>query len=336
MKLVSIKFNPIILILFLITLVSTVIVHGCVLKPNSSLTSLRVGMNNWPGYAIALYAKDTGLFEKRGLNVELIRFNNQQDNIRATIRGSLDASFVPLWEALQVDPGNDRPAYLLAADISYGSDGIVARPEVKSIADLQGKTVGAKLGTVSHLILLEALKSNNLKPSDIEIKDVSNDTAVQLLKQGQLDAAVVWEPLLSQTAKDIQGQIIFTTKDVDSLVIDGLATRASFATQHQTELTQFILAWFDTIHAVETKPNEVFENVARQLGQTPEAFKQDYSGLKKGDIALNQRMFDDRLQEAKQEIIQLLHADPRHRQVIREDIDINDQPMRAAIQAWKP
>lgn len=293
-------------------------------------------MNNWPGYAIALYAKDAGLFEKRGLNVELVRFNNQQDNIRATIRGSLDASFVPLWEAMQVDPGNDRPAYLMAADISYGSDGIVARPEVKSIADLQGKTVGAKLGTVSHLILLEALKSNNLKPSDVDIKDVSNDTAVQLLKQGKLDAAVVWEPLLSQTATEIKGQIIFTTKDVDSLVIDGLAARASFATQHQPELTQFILAWFDTIQAVETKPNEVFENVARQLGQTPESFRQDYSGLKKGDLALNQRMFDGRLQEAKQEIIQLLKADPRHRQVIRKDIDINDRPMMAAIQAWKP
>jgi NitT/TauT family transport system substrate-binding protein len=293
-------------------------------------------MNNWPGYAIALYAKDAGLFEKRGLNVELVRFNNQQDNIRATIRGSLDASFVPLWEALQVDPGNDRPAYLMAADISYGSDGIVARPEVKSIADLQGKTVGAKLGTVSHLILLEALKSNNLKPSDVDIKDVSNDTAVQLLKQGQLDAAVLWEPLLSQTATEIKGQIIFTTKDVDSLVIDGLATRASFATQHQAELTQFILAWFDTIHAVETQPDAVFKNVAQQLGQTPESFRQDYSGLKKGDITLNQRMFDGRLQEAKQEIIQLLHTDPRHRQVIREDIDINDRPMMAAIQAWKP
>lgn len=330
------KIKPIFLFLFFITIASTTFIHGCVANPNRSLTTLRVGMNNWPGYAIALYAKDRGLFEKRGLNVELVRFNNQQDNIRATLRESLDASFVPLWEAMQVDPGNDRPAYLMAADISYGSDGIVARSEVKSIADLRGKTVGAKLGTVSHLILLEALKSQNLQPQDVEIKDVSNDTAVQLLKDGQIDAAVVWEPVLGQTAQEIQGSIIFTTKDVDSLVIDGLATRASFANEHQAELTQFILAWFDAIHTVETQPDAVFENVAQQLGQTPESFKQDYSGLKKGDIALNQRLFDGRLQEAKEDIIQLLKADPRHRQVIREDIEINDRPMKAAIQAWKP
>ena len=335
-RVLTIKLKPVFLLLFMMTIVSTTIFHGCAAERDSSLKSLRVGMNNWPGYAIALYAKDAGLFEKRGLKVELVRFNNQQDNIRATIRGSLDASFVPLWEAMQVDPGNDRPAYLMVADISYGSDGIVTRPEVKAIADLRGKTVGAKLGTVSHLILLEALKASNLKPSDVEIKDVSNETAVQLLKQGQIDAAVVWEPLLSQAAKDMGGKIIFTTKDTDSLVIDGLATRASFADQHQAEMTQFILAWFDTIHAVETRPDEVFENVARQLGQTKESFKQDYSGLKKGDITLNQRMFDGRLQAAKQEIIQLLQADPRHRQVIRKDIEINNQPMMAAIKAWKP
>ncbi|MEZ2227875.1 MAG: ABC transporter substrate-binding protein [Microcoleus sp.] len=336
MKLVPLKFQSIVMSLFILTLASTMLLHGCVGKQNLSLKSLRVGMNNWPGYAIALYAKEAGIFKNRGLNVELVRFNNQQDNIRASLRGSLDASFVPLWEAMQVDPGNDRPAYLMVVDISSGSDGIVAGSKVKSMADLRGKTVGAKLGTVSHLILLEALKSQNLQPSDIKIKDISNDTAVQQLKEGKIDAAVVWEPLLSQTATTIKGKIIFTTKDVDSLVIDGLATRSRFAAQHEAEFTQFILAWFDTIHAVETKPNEVFESVARQLGQTKESFMQDYSGLKKGDIAMNKRMFEGRLESAKQQIIQLLKADSRHRQIIREDIDINDRPLKAAIELWKP
>ncbi|MBD2578031.1 ABC transporter substrate-binding protein [Oscillatoria sp. FACHB-1406] len=330
-----VKLKPIFLFLFAIALVVTTSVQGCVAKLDSSPKPLRVGMNNWPGYAIALYAKDAGLFKKRGLNVELVRFNNQQDNIRATIRGSLDASFVPLWEAMQVDPGDDRPAYIMAVDISYGSDGIVARPNLNSVAELRGKTVAAKLGTVSHLILLEALKASKLQPNDIEIKDVSNDTAVQLLKQGQVDAAVVWEPLLGQTAREIGGKIIFTTKDVDSLVIDGLATRASYANEHQAELVQFILAWFDTIHAVETQPDKVFENIAQQLNQTKESFTKDYSGLKQGDIALNQRMFDNRLQQAKQEIIQLLKNDTRHRQVIREDIQIDDRAVKTAMKEWK-
>ncbi len=314
----------------------SLLVHGCFAGGSGEPQSLRVGMNNWPGYAIALYAQETGLFKKRGLEVELVRFTNQQDNIRATIRGSLDASFVPLWEAMQVDPGNDRPAYIMVADISHGSDGIVARSTVPSLKDLRGKTIAAKLGTVSHLILLEALQSQKIAPAEVQIKDVSNDTAVQLLEQGKVDAAVVWEPLLSQTATKIKGRVIFTTKDVDSLVIDGLATRSSFAKENQAALQKFMLAWLDAIHAVSTQPDQVFASIARQLGQTPESVAKDYAGLKKGDATLNQRMFAGRLQEAKQEIVKLLKLDPRHRQVIRDDIDFDGQPMLKAIQEWKP
>jgi NitT/TauT family transport system substrate-binding protein len=336
MKPFSTRLKGIFPLFFCLTLVSSLLWHGCSLTTLPSLQTLRVGLNNWPGYAIALYAKDTGLFEDRGLDVELVRFNNQQDNIRATMRGALDASFVPLWEVMQVDPGDDRPAYVMVADVSYGSDGIVAQSALNQVADLKGKTVGAKLGTVSHLILLEALKSNNLEPEDVEIKDLSNDIAVQQLKAGEIDAAVVWEPLLSQAAQDLGGKNNIATQDVDSLVIDGLATRTSFARENQGELTQFMLAWFDAIHAVNTKPEQVFANIALQLDQSPEAFAQDYAGLKKGDRTMNQRMFTGRLAEAKAEIIQLLQADPRHSQVIRDDIDLNAQAIEAALDLWQP
>ncbi len=65
-------------------------------------------------------------------------------------------TFASLWELMQADPGNDSPAYVMVTNISAGSDGIVAQPGIQSISDLQGKKIGAKLGTVSHLILLEA------------------------------------------------------------------------------------------------------------------------------------------------------------------------------------
>ena len=226
---------------------------------------MRVGMNSWPGYSIALYAKEAKLFEKRGLNVELIRFNNQQDNIRATIRGAQDMSFVPLWEVMQVDSNNDKPVIVLVADISAGSDGIVARAGIESVKDLKGKKVGVKLSTVTHLILLEALKFQQLKPEDVEIQDVSNERGLELLKAGKLDAAVVWEPSLSKTAKQIGGKVIFTTKDVDSLVIDSLVTGANTIKSNQESVTKFIMAWFDAIHAVNTIPDQVFESIGRQI-----------------------------------------------------------------------
>lgn len=263
-------------VLFVLTFAIAILFNGC--SQTQELKTMRVGMNSWPGYSIALYAKEAKLFEKRGLNVELIRFNNQQDNIRATIRGAQDMSFVPLWEVMQVDSNNDKPVIVLVADISAGSDGIVARAGIESVKDLKGRKVGTKLGTVTHLILLEALKSQQLKPEDVEIQDVSNERGLELLKAGKLDAAVVWEPSLSKTAKQIGGKVIFTTKDVDSLVIDSLVTGANTIKSNQESVTKFIMAWFDAIHAVNTIPDQVFESIGRQIKQTKETAAIDYSG----------------------------------------------------------
>ncbi|MGC9526953.1 MAG: ABC transporter substrate-binding protein [Limnospira sp.] len=311
---------------------------GCVPGDPPPLQSLRVGINNWPGYTVALYGQEAGLFERRGITLDLVYFDHLQDAARAMMRGAVDATFVTLWDLMQVDPGNDSPALLMVTNLSWGSDGIVARPEIESVRDLAGRTVGANLGTINHLILLEALKLYDISPEVVQIENVLNETAAERLERDNLDGAVLWEPLLSETADRMGGNIIFTTRDVDSLVIDGLASRASFVARHERAFTQFILAWFDLMREVETRPERVFEGVARELGQTPEAFARDYGGLKKGDVALNRRMFSPggRLGEATGEIVALLRKDPRHSRTIREDVKIETRPVMNAIEAWKP
>lgn len=325
------------LFLFIVTLIFPLIIHGCFFQQNNSLKTFRVGISNWPGFDIVLYAQEAELFKNRGLEVELVRFQNGLDAARAMLRGSIDAAFEALWEVTQVDPGNDQPVFVLVTNISSGSDGIVTQPNFKSVPELKGKTIGAKLGTVNHLILLEALKLHNLKPTDVEIDNISHQAAISKMQKGLLDGAVVWEPLLSRTAQNIQGNIVYTTKDLDSLVIDGLATRSETLTKKQEELTRFILTWFDLIEALENRPDEVFEIVSQQLDQSPESFARDYAGLKKGDIAMNQRMFQPqgRLTQALEQILNLLREDSRHGRIIREDVEINGEIVTTAIERWQ-
>lgn len=322
--------------LFAIALTLSLVLNGC-WGQSAALKPLRVGISSWAGFDIALYAQDAGLFKQRGLEVELIRFENQQDSSRAVLRGSLDATFTSLWDVMQIAPTNDKPAVVMITNISHGSDGIVVQGNLKSVKDLKGKRVAAKLGTVNHLILLEALKLHQIKPEDVQIEDVSNEIAVELMQKGRLDAAVLWQPLLGETAKQIKGNIVFTTQELDSLVIDALMTRSSALESKKAELTQFISAWFDTMHAVETKPDQVFETVGKQLKQDAKAFGQDYAGLKKGDIALQKRMFqaDNRLNTAIAQMSELLKTDPRAGRLPRKDIEINGDLVTTAIAGWK-
>jgi NitT/TauT family transport system substrate-binding protein len=331
------KFNSrsFLLTVFLVAVVLSVLIHSYWVQQNQELKPLRIGITNWPGYDVALYAKENGLFKQRGLDVELIRFTSPPDAARALLRGALDASFMNLSVAMQADPNDDSPVFILVTDISHGSDGIVAQPNIKSIQDLKGKKVAAKLGAANHLILLEALNFQKLKPQDIQILDVPNDVAIQLMQKAEVDASAIWQPLLSKIANEINGNIIYTTKDVDTLVIDGLASRSSILNKKQKEFKQFNLAWFDLMQAVDDKPNEVFLQVGKQLKQSPEVFAESYSGLQKGDITLNERMFaKGRLNEAVQQLRQLLEADLRNSRVLRHDFQINPQPALSAIEVW--
>jgi NitT/TauT family transport system substrate-binding protein len=148
----------------------------------------------------------------------------------------------------------------------------------------------------------------------------------------------LWEPMLGETAKNIKGNVIHTTKQVDSLVIDALMSSDMIVKAKKAELKQFMLAWFDVMHAVETKPKEVFNTVGKKLGHSGEAFASDYAGLKKGDMTLNRRMFAPagRLNSAKAEIIQLLKADPRHGRVVRQDVEIDATLVNEAMAGWQP
>ena len=322
--------------LFAAVLLLTVLLHSCA-QSNVPQNVLRVGISPWPGFDVSLYAKEAGLFEKRGLDVEFVRFDNQQDSSRAVLRGRLDAAFVALWYVMQVTPGNDNPVFVMVTNVSAGADGIVTQPEIKSLEDLRGKQVGVKLGTVNHLILLEALKKHQIEPTALQVKDVSNETSAQLMVNGELDGAVLWEPLLGETAKNIEGNIPYTTKELDSLVIDGLMSSSSIVSEKQEEFRQFILAWFDLMHVLSVEPDKVFTIVSQQLDQNSEDFAKDYAGLDKGDIEMNRQMFktNGRLQEAVESMTKLLREDPRHGRIIREDIQINPEPVNAAIEAWK-
>ncbi|HBK98580.1 MAG TPA: nitrate ABC transporter substrate-binding protein, partial [Microcoleaceae bacterium UBA10368] len=69
------------LTLIFLPFLMAIFIKGCSFG-TGALKPFKVGLNTWPGYQVALYAQATGLFRKHGLEVEFVRFTNQQDNIR--------------------------------------------------------------------------------------------------------------------------------------------------------------------------------------------------------------------------------------------------------------
>ena len=306
---------------------------GC--QPTTQITHLRIGINDWIGYAIARYAQKAGIMEKRGLQIDLIEFVNLQDATRAMLLGSLDASFSTTWDLMNTSVISAQPVILLITDVSHGSDGIVARYPLKSMEDLPGKRIGVKLGTVNELILLEALRLHKISPKAIKMIDISNEIAANELRKNKIDAAVMWQPLLSEIAKEIQGSIVYTTKDQDSLVVDILATINQTFQEKKAAFRQFIWAWFDAIAILKQQPEIIFQFLEQELGQSRKSLIESYAGLKQGNLELNRQMLGQNqklnfvLSQAEELLIQNNHA-----KTIRSSIIIPSDFINYSLEQW--
>ena len=296
--------------------------------------TLRIGVSQWPGFDVMHHARKERLFEQRGLAVEWMTFNNQPQSTRALTSGSVDAAFASVWDTIHADAGEDSPVLILVTDVSHGADGVTARPGIASVADLRGKRVAVRLGTITQLILSEALALHGMTLDDIEVVDIDMQEVERRMEDGTIDATVSWEPKLSRITAKTGGATVFTTREVDSLVVDGLITSQK-ALEHKREaLLRLLMVWLDVMHDLETRPDQVYANAGAAIGVDAETFASGYAGLERGDRSLNQKMFGQgRLLRVVSAHNELLSA---HGRTVHSDAIFDAEIFTAALARWRP
>ena len=90
------------------------------------------------------------------------------------------------------------------------------------IADLEGKTVAFAERTVSQFYLNVLLKEAGLSEADIETVEMSADDAGNAFLMQEVDAAVSWEPWLTQGKEAAHGHLLADTSQRPGLVVDCL------------------------------------------------------------------------------------------------------------------
>lgn len=263
----------------------TLSISICLLSSCSKeeIKPLTIGISPWPGYDVIYYADQANLFDQVDGGVKLIRFDNLYDSKRAFDRGKVDLVFSNIWDLSQSK--DDRNEVILITNISYGSDGIIAQPDLADISDLKGQRIAALQGFMNELVLIEALDTRGLNIEDVEVVSVNNHRGEELLKNNEVAATVQWEPDLSRIQRETNGNILFTTKDLDSLIIDVLAKKKGEKKHRQ--IRQFVSIWFDVQEAVKSDSSRVYSLAGKSLNMTTKDFAQAFSGLKPGDLALN-------------------------------------------------
>ena len=175
-----------------------VLVIACALllgrsAPAEELKRIYYGTTASPAHLPVWVAKDAGLFARYGLNVEPVQIRGGSLIALVIITGDLPISGVGA-ESVVAARAAGGDVVLLACPIDADPVYLIARPEIKTPADLKGQgSAVTRYGSTTHFYLRAALKHVGLDPDrDLTILQLgAGPEMVAALEAGRIQAAAL-------------------------------------------------------------------------------------------------------------------------------------------------
>jgi NitT/TauT family transport system substrate-binding protein len=258
---------------------------------NAQDAKLVIGMSGWTGFAPLTLADKAGIFKKNGLDVE-IKMIPQKDRHLALASGAIQCAATTVETHVAWNANGVPIVQIFQMDKSFGADGMAVKGDIKSFADLKGRTIGVDApGTSPYFGLAYMLNKNGMSLKDVKLTTLSPQAAAQAFVAGQVDAAMSYEPYLS-TVRDnpSAGKILATTIEYP-MVMDTVGCAPDWLKANPKvakALTDSYFAALDLIKAEPAKSNEIMGAAVKQTG---EQFAKSSAYLRWQDKAANQKFF---------------------------------------------
>jgi len=164
---------------------------------------LNIGyMPNYGSLWSVTTAMEKGYFKDAGIEVTLWEFADGPTIINAMESGKIDMGYIGHGAHKLCIQGK---AKIFALSHISNGDAVIGGPNVKTLADLKGKTVGYSGGTSSEDILKNALAKANLTMDDITAMDMEAANLTTAALSGSLDAVACWSPNSLKIMDEWQG-----------------------------------------------------------------------------------------------------------------------------------
>jgi NitT/TauT family transport system substrate-binding protein len=253
---------------------------------------LRIAYVVWVGYGPLFLAQEKGFFADEGVEVHMI--NTEGGHWEAVLDGQVDAlgtsiNSVPMHYAPDMEP-----VCVLALEDSLGGDGILATRDIHSIADLKGRTVAFQELTVQQFYLNVLLNEAGLSQADIEPVPLDGQDAGEAFLLQEVDAAMTYEPWLSQGKTTEHGHLLADSSQHPGLIVGCLASPAAVFKDRRSDFRALARAWARAVDYAEAHPGEANEIMARHVGgwlENPAVFAETLKGIRLYDEQRNREYF---------------------------------------------
>ena len=274
---------------------------SCPVKINSNVTgTIRIAWQSIPN--ADLIVKDQKLLEKcmPKATIKWSQFNSGGDVVQAFGSKSLDiglAGSSPSVKAVSA-PLSLPVKVIWIHDVIGKAESLVTRDsDITTIEGLKGKTIATPFGSTSHFSLLMALQKAGMSSSDVSLINLDPDKMEGAWTKGQIDAAWVWDPVLSELKKD--GGTVVTSSAVTAK--EGAATydmelaSDNFISKNPSALVTWTAVENYAVGLIKSKPTQAAESIAAQLGITTSQVKSQFAGYTYPKASEQKDIFTDEL-----------------------------------------
>jgi NitT/TauT family transport system substrate-binding protein len=261
-------------------LVASLLVGACGRAgPESGLVEVRIGANLWVGYDLLSMAADLGWFEEEGVNLEFIDLGSLNDTKAAFERGYIDGMATTLFELLESRSESQLdPVAVLVTDYSNGTDVVVAKRAITSIAGLAGARIAVD-PPLGIYILYRMLEKAGMTLNDVTLVWASQTDMPALAWSGRIDAAVAFPPVSTSLMKDLGYTTLFSSAGIPGEVVDVVSFNEQFRKDHPEAIEAVLRVWDRALRYLSEERGQAVAAMATREGLSEPEVEEALAGV---------------------------------------------------------
>jgi NitT/TauT family transport system substrate-binding protein len=263
-------------------MISTLSVLISVIAPSMSGAADRIMISySSRTYAFlpAQVAVTKGFFKDENLDPVLIQMRSQV-TVPALLSGEVD--YTLSFGNIIAGAMQGMPFKILAVLTDKPLHHIVARPDIKSIAELRGKRIGAqRIGGSDQLAAEAILQAKGLDLKEVQFVTLGADEPVraEMLRKGLVDAICVAPPGPNRLARE-GFNVLGGPKDLKiGSPISAVAATDSQIRSKRDETKKILRAVVRGLRIIHERKEEVLPIMVKWLNQTPEVARDSYDSI---------------------------------------------------------
>ncbi|OGQ74571.1 MAG: hypothetical protein A3G40_12205 [Deltaproteobacteria bacterium RIFCSPLOWO2_12_FULL_57_22] len=232
--------------------------------------------NNSLSFLITFIAKDRGYYGKNGLNAELVQVRSSVA-IAALVSG--DSDFAEVLGSAIRSAARGIPIRAISTSIRAPFFSLVVHPDIKSVKDLKGRTIGVtSIGGTNQLSTRLLLRHYGID-ADREVKMLAlgeEKFMAEALRVRHVDAVMVAPPF-SVILKRQGFPLLANTANVLSFPFVGLSTTVEKIRQNRLQVKRALKAEVEALTYLRDNPSGSVEVIRKRFAMEESMARESYA-----------------------------------------------------------